>query len=325
MPKSDLTIAIVGGETLLGRELREQITERDLAAEVVLIAAEGQVIAPGGDDEPEIIGAFSPDKVADADAVLLAGARESSRLALEHTPPECLLIDVSGHLEDRPEARIRSLFRTALEPARVHLVPHPAALALASVLGRIQAAHPILHVVAHVFEPASERGQAGIQELQQQTTSLLTFRPLEKKVFDAQLSFNLLPAYGSDAPVALADAEMRIERHLTSLLAGAVPIPSLRLVQAPVFHGHSLSLWVEFSEPVSVAVLTAALQSPEIDVRGPDVEPPTNVGAAGQSGVAVGRIEPDRSSPRAVWLWAASDNLRLAADAALAIIEESRT
>ncbi len=47
MPKSDLTIAIVGGETLLGRELREQIAERGLAAEVELIATADQVIAAG--------------------------------------------------------------------------------------------------------------------------------------------------------------------------------------------------------------------------------------------------------------------------------------
>ena len=36
--------------------------------------------------------------------------------------------------------------------------------------------------------------------------------------------------------------------ELASLLAGwpGVPMPSLRLIQAPVFHGHSFSLWVEF-------------------------------------------------------------------------------
>ena len=34
--------------------------------------------------------------------------------------------------------------------------------------------------------------------------------------------------------------EARIERHLASLLAltGQAPMPSLRLIQAPVFHGH---------------------------------------------------------------------------------------
>lgn len=325
MPNSDLTIAIVGGETLLGRELREQIAERGLAAEVELIATADQVITAGEEeDEPLIIGALSPERLVDADAVLLAGNAESSRKALEHVPADCLLIDVSGHLEDRPDARIRSLFRTTLEPARLHLIPHPAALALASVLGRVHAYMPIRHSVVQVFEPASERGQAGIQELQQQTTSLLAFRPLDKKIFDAQLAFNLLPRYGSDAPVALEVVELRIERHVASLLAGAVPIPSLRLLQPPVFHGHSISFWIEFDQPIDTAALMTALQSPQIDVRSPDVEPPTNVGAAGQSGVAVGVIEADRNAPRAIWMWAASDNLRLAVDAALAIIEESR-
>jgi aspartate-semialdehyde dehydrogenase len=325
VPKSDLTIAIVGGETLLGRELREQIEERGLAAEVVLVATAGQVIAAGDEDEPLIIGELSPERLVDADAVLLAGDAESSRKALGHTPAECLLIDVSGHLEDRPEARIRSPFRATLEPARIHLVPDPAALALALVLGRVQAAQPIRHAVVQVFEPASARGQAGIHELQQQTASLLTFKPLDKKVFDAQLSFNMLPRYGGDAPLALEEVELRVERHLASLLAGAVPIPSLRVVQAPVFHGLSFSFWIEFADSADPSALVAALKSPQIDLRGPDVEPPTNVGAAAQSGVAVGLIEADRNTPRAVWMWAAADNLRLSVDAALAIIEESRT
>jgi hypothetical protein len=43
------------------------------------------------------------------------------------------------------------------------------------------------------------------------------------------------------------------------------------------------------------------------------------VGVAGQSGIAVGAIAADRNHPRACWLWAAADNLRLVADNALSV------
>ncbi|MDZ4783839.1 MAG: hypothetical protein SGJ19_26625, partial [Planctomycetia bacterium] len=46
---------------------------------------------------------------------------------------------------------------------------------------------------------------------------------------------------GDAAPERLEDLELRIERHLATLLSSAsrAPIPSIRLIQAPVFHGHS--------------------------------------------------------------------------------------
>jgi hypothetical protein len=60
------------------------------------------------------------------------------------------------------------------------------------------------------------------------------------------------------------------------------------------------------------------------DVHGADLEPPNNVGIAGQSGVAIGAILPDRNNGSTFWLWAAVDNLRLAAEtAALIAAEES--
>jgi aspartate-semialdehyde dehydrogenase len=52
-------------------------------------------------------------------------------------------------------------------------------------------------------------------------------------------------------------------------------------------------------------------------------EPPTNVGIAGQSGLAVGAIAPDHNQPRACWLWMVADNLRLAAENAIAVAQEA--
>jgi aspartate-semialdehyde dehydrogenase len=142
---------------------------------------------------------------------------------------------------------------------------------------------------------------------------------MEKKVFDAQLGFNMLARYGEDAPESLADVEARISRHLVSLLAAAVPMPSLRLIQAPVFHGYTLSLWMEFESRPDPADLEQAIASAQVDVRGSDVEQPSNVGVAGQSGVTAGMIEHDRNHPRGVWLFAAADNYQIAADNAVAL------
>ena len=65
--------------------------------------------------------------------------------------------------------------------------------------------------------------------------------------------------------------------------------------------------------------IEAALSDGRIDVRGSDFEPPSSISIAGQSGIAVGAISMDRNVPQACWCWMVADNLRLAAENAVAV------
>jgi aspartate-semialdehyde dehydrogenase len=209
------------------------------------------------------------------------------------------------------------------------IVAHPAAIAIAAVLKRLSDTAPISRAVIQIFEPASERGKQGIDELQQQTVNLLSFQPLPKKVFDAQLSFSLLPQLGPEASMPLQDVEDRIERHLATLLERlslqderGIPMPSLRVVQAPVFHGYSFSFWIEFEDAPSLSELEDALNQDPLELRLGATDVPNNVGIAGQSGISIGALTSDRNCGNAIWLWAVADNLRLAAENATLIAAE---
>ena len=69
-------------------------------------------------------------------------------------------IDLTYALEDVPEARLRAPMVDATAIAsRVHVLAHPAATAIALVLSNMP--EPVRHSVIQIFEPASERGQAG--------------------------------------------------------------------------------------------------------------------------------------------------------------------
>jgi aspartate-semialdehyde dehydrogenase len=130
----------------------------------------------------------------------------------------------------------------------------------------------------------------------------------------------MLSQFGEDAPQKLSGVEQRITRHLTTLLSrrtpkNAIPNPSVRVIQAPVFHGYSISLWVEFENSVNAVEAGQGLASAQIDVRGAQDDAPDNVGAAGQSGLIAGDIRVDENNPRAAWFWIVGDNLRLTADA----------
>jgi aspartate-semialdehyde dehydrogenase len=322
-------IALVGGDTLLAKELREVLGEEKPAPRIQLISAgaDGAAKLIAEDDEPAVMAPLSAESLIGSKVAFLAGSPASSRRALKVNPaggPR--LIDLAGGLEEQPEARLRAPSADSTpqkSDSPIQVIAHPAAIALAMLLGRVSKVAHIRRSVVHVFEPASERGQRGLDELQQQTVGVLSFQKLKTDVFDTQLAFNMLARYGEEALEPLEGIEQRVEKHLASLLTGwpGVPMPSVRVIQAPVFHGHSMSAWVEFEENPGADALAKALAESGLDVRAD--EPPSNVGMAGLSGLSVGAIAVDHNQPRASWFWLASDNLRLVAENAVAVARES--
>jgi aspartate-semialdehyde dehydrogenase len=332
------SIAIVGGETLLGKEIHELLEARRLHADLVASldteeGTEDASILTHGKDEPLVMSSLQSSDLGAAEIVILAADKETSRKAYEKirtAKPAPMTIDLTGALEDLAESRLRAPMVERATAARgvdakspVQTVAHPAAITIALLLTHLQEARAIRRSVVEIFEPVSERGKAGIDELQKQTVALLSFKPLPKEIFDAQAAFSMLSQYGAEAPNSLEEIELKIDRHLASLLAlSGAPMPSLRLIQAPVFHGYSISVWVEFEENPAMDGIFQALGSSDIDVRTKDHEPPTNVGVAGQSGITVGSIAQDRNHPRAWWFWMAADNLQIVAENAGEVVRE---
>jgi aspartate-semialdehyde dehydrogenase len=327
-------LALVGSESLLGREIRDIAATSAPEIELQLIAGsggeEGSLTRVG--DEPAFVSGLTPESFAGTAGMFLAGSQESGAKALELASGESgfTIIDLTGVAEESPDARLRApSIETEVDDreAAVQVIAHPAAIAVALFLRRLQEHDAVRRSVIQIFAPASELGSRALEELQQQTVGLLSFQQTPRAVFDAQLAFNLLARYGDEAPVSLEHAELRIERHLATLLAlpgegEGAPMPSLRLVQAPVFHGYSFSAWVEFENNPGLEAIESGLASDWIDVRGAESEPPSNVGQAGEGGVAVGAIAEDRNDPNACWFWVVADNLRLLAENAVAVARE---
>jgi len=150
-----------------------------------------------------------------------------------------------------------------------------------------------------------------MDELHGQTVNLLSFQQLPTEVFDAQLAFNMLARYGRRSAPTLESVEQRILKHLETITEGRVVLPALALAQAPIFHGHVLSLYLEFEQAVTSANLTLALSGEHVNVARPPDDSPSNVSAAGQDEVLV-EIRRDLHHECGIWVWAATDNIRIA-------------
>ena len=89
-------------------------------------------------------------------------------------------------------------------------------------------------------------------------------------------------------------------------------MPSLALYQAPIFHSHVISLFVELERDAAEGEVAQALAGDHIAIIGSEEEPPSNVSAAGESAIQLA-VKHDVARRDAVWLWAAADNLKIAA------------
>jgi len=328
-------VLLLGGDSLVGKDFQARFADAGVKGQLVLTAAgEGvsSIIAVAGEDddgEPEVISALDAEQIAGAKVIVFSGQPEEARAAyalVQEHRGRTAIVDLTGELAGEPEARVRAPFFETKPPEgdAVHSIPQPAAYMLAHFLTLVQQGQPIRRAVATIFEPASTSGRRAIDELQRQAVGLFTFKPLPKDVFGEQVAFNLVVRPTEESTIGWAGREKRIERDLASLLAldGAVPMPSLRLVQAPVFHGYAMSLWVEFTTAAKVTGLLEHLRGEGVDLRMEDLDPPNNVNMAGQSGYAVGAVEVDHNDSRACWFWLAADNHQLLAEVAVDVVAE---
>jgi len=198
---------------------------------------------------------------------------------------------------------------------------HPAAITLGLLLERLQQAAPLRAAFATMLAPASEFGRGAMDELHQQTVSLLSFQAIPRAVYDAQAAYNLLSGFGDSAQTSLAALEARILRHYQALGGGRWPLLALQAIAAPVFHGHTFSISIELERPIDTGLLEDAVAGDQVEIVLEDTDSPSNLSATGQNGVLV-RVRPVRdgrnpSQASRLWLWAASDNLRLYAQNAV--------
>lgn len=329
-------IAIVGASTLLGKELKDALAESSLAAANFVLLDEdeglGQLDQLG--DEITFVQSISPDEFDHVDFTFFCGTEDLTRKYWrEALRAGSTVLDLSGALDMETGVLVRSpwvgtqqetadLFTPAVVPA------HPAALALTLLIERLQTAVPVRDVAATVLLPASEFGRAAMDELHQQTVNLLSFQAIPRLTFDAQSAYNLLCGFGENAKLHLSAVDARIRRQYQALAARRLAPLALQTISAPVFHGHTFSIFVELERAVDLSTIEEALNGEHVDLVLEDTDSPSNLSATGQNDVLV-RLRLEAGSRNVnesarLWLWAASDNLRMFAQNALECALELR-
>jgi aspartate-semialdehyde dehydrogenase len=314
-------IAIVGSSSPLGKELRDTLEGSDFpAGKIALLETEEYVgLLQEFAGEIQITQILSPEAFSDTDIAFFACSPDIMRAyASTGSPFPERTIDLTQ--TDRPGILFLNGVSdpALLRGAEYCLNPHPAAIALGRVLARILAVFPVESVAVTLLDPASERGAAGVDELQEQTVGLLNFQGVESKTFSGQLAFNLL----AEIPTARRTEEL-IRRQLATVFGPGLPPIGVVAIQAPVFHSQAFSVFLKLKESPSLGQLADSLRGATngVTVHAEDGLSPSPVTVVGSDAVHVVRLAVDSEVSGSCFLWIVADNLRLAASNALRIAE----
>ncbi|MHB1935989.1 MAG: Asd/ArgC dimerization domain-containing protein [Acidobacteriaceae bacterium] len=253
---------------------------------------------------------------------------------------------VQERLPGTPSSEGRALPNTSGPDldTRAVISAHPVAVLLAMLAARSQKVAPLHGLWATLLQPASEYGHAALEELHQQTANLLSFQPLPTEVFGGQTAFTLAVSFDAAGQAALASAADRIRRHYAKISFVPASSLALQVIQVPVFHGYALSVSVEFSHPVAAGALAKALagshvrivadaaafpgnvqaveeQEPQILVQ-PVFPPSESEAGPGEVGKSSTAQEAAAKQTNRFWLWIVADNLKFAAQNAIACAVE---
>jgi aspartate-semialdehyde dehydrogenase len=321
---------------LRGKELKQVLEERNFPTGEIILLDEsvmaGTLTEAAG--EPTFIRALEEDSFEGARFVFFAGSPADAERNWEIAQRSgATVIDLTGATaaSGRAVTWIPSLSSVLLPTPGLHASgsagtpayyspasPVVIASTLAAGLGKMSPQR----IVILFFPPVSERDLAGVEELETQTTNLLTFREIAKTVFDEQVAFNLLTGYGEGAKPSMEEMRNTVARETARYLAGRAPTPAIQLVQAPVFYGYAFAAYAEFTFRVPIEKIQDAFAGLGVKFSAAGDPAPTNISVAGESEIQLARIEPDPNVGTGVWLWGVADNLRLATTNAVRIAEE---
>src|ERR1700733_4779848 len=324
---SSQRVAIVGASSLLGKELKLVLEDRNFpATDFVLLdeshaagtlteaAGEATFIQPLDADSLEgarfAFFAGNPETAgknweavirAVASVIGLTGGVRAESGAFTWIPALDATLPAPSAVLPKSDAKSGSQSPKRDEKRPLYRSPGTGLIIAATLSAALREFNPA-RVVLTFYPAVSEAGQEGVDELETQTTNLLTFHGIERRVFDAQVAFNLLTAYGPESRRNLRDIRKKLAQDLASYLEGRATMPAIQFVQAPIFYGYAFSAYAEFATAPDTARMEAAFATVGMKVTKRSEGPPDNVIAAGESEIQIGLVDRDPSVANACWL-----------------------
>ena len=326
-----INIGVVGATGQVGAVVRRLLEERDFPVKNIRFFASARSAGTSLTFKGEQI-TVEDASVADPTgldvAIFSAGATLSKTQAPRFAAAGVLVVDNSSGWRMDPDVPlvVSEVNPEAIKQAAKGIIANPNCTTMAAmpVLKVLHDEAGLTRLIVSTYQAVSGSGLAGAFELASQVRVAAQDENLLQLVHDGSsvtlpeptiyarpIAFNVIPLAGSivDDGQFETDEEKKLRNESRKILGLPELLVSGTCVRVPVFTGHSLSINVEFAQPISVArarqLLTTA---PGVELT--DI--PTPLQAAGQDASFVGRIRQDEgvADGRGLALFISNDNLR---------------
>jgi aspartate-semialdehyde dehydrogenase len=164
------------------------------------------------------------------------------------------------------------------------------------------------------YQAVSGTGKPAMDELAQQTASLLNGRPVESKVYPKQIAFNVLPHIDVFQENGYTKEEMKMVWETKKIMGDDSILVNPTAVRVPVFYGHSEAVHIETKQKITAEEAKKVLADADgivvLDEHEDGGYPTAVSDCSGNDPVYVGRIREDISHPKGLNMWVVADNVR---------------
>jgi aspartate-semialdehyde dehydrogenase len=321
MAQKKMNIAVAGATGAVGNQMIRCLEEMDFPMNSVAFLASSRSVGRQLRFKGDLIDVkeLKEDSFKWFDIALFsAGGGTSEKFAPFAAKDGCVVVDNSSAWRMDPQVPL------VVPEVNPHAIAQHTAKGIianpnCSTIQMVVALHPIhkkygiKRIVVSTYQAVSGTGKKAIDELLDQTRSMINFLEYEKKVYPHRIAFNCLPHIDTFLGNGYTKEEMKMVNETRKIMEDDSIAVTATTVRVPVFFGHSESVNIETHEPVSVEGVRALLENaPGVQVMddpGKNLYP-LATDAAGQDLTLVGRIRQDESIPNGINMWIVADNIR---------------
>ena len=312
-----MNIAIVGATGNVGRKIIEVLEKKELAIDDLYLLASsksaGSKIKFKG-KQHEVFDLenfdFSKAKI----TFFAAGGKISEKFAV-NAAKNSLIIDNSSYFRMDPDVPliVPQVNPEHLNDIKKNIIANPncSTAQLVIALKPLHDLFKIKRVVVSTYQSVSGGGKAPMDELIEQTKSVLDNKKVVSKNFTKQIAFNVIPQIDIFSDEGYTKEELKMTNETKKILDEKIDLTAT-CVRIPVLVSHSESVNIQFEKPFSLDEVKKALDNFEgckvIDERS-DGGYSSPVEAAGKDETFVSRIREDKTTKNGLNLWIVSDNL----------------
>lgn len=169
----------------------------------------------------------------------------------------------------------------------------------------------ITRINVATYQSVAGAGRRAIEELAEQTASMLNGNEVTTEALPHQIAFNLIPQIDVMLDNGYTKEEMKMVWETRKIFGDAEIAVNPTAVRVPVFYGHSEAVHIETRDPLTAAEAKTLLRNaPGVVLVDDPSYPMPLTHAANADEVFVGRVREDISHPQGLNMWIVADNAR---------------